>query len=54
MQKEKSWQPAEPTEEELIEIENGVMAEGEDVTTNPVINSNVCPVTSSIICDSDE
>ena len=43
----------EPTEEELIEIENGVIAEGEDSTTNPVINSDVTPVTPSVIYDDD-
>jgi hypothetical protein len=54
LRKENSWQPAEPTEEELIEVESGLIAEGEDATTNPAINSDVDPVTSSIIYDDDE
>jgi hypothetical protein len=56
LRKEKTLQhAAEPTEEELqVEIEDGLMAEGEDITTNPVINSDVDPVTSSVILDNDE
>ena len=55
LRKEKTLQhAAEPTEEELVEIEDGLMAEGEDVTTNPVINGDVDPVTSSVILDNDE
>jgi len=55
LRKEKTLQhAAEPTEEELVEIEDGLMAEGEDVTTNPVINGDVDPVTSSVIYDNDE
>lgn len=54
LRKEEPWLPAEPTEEELVELEDGLMAEGEDITTNPVINSDVDPVASSAILDNDE
>jgi hypothetical protein len=39
----------EPTEEELIEIEDSLAGEGEDITTNPALNSNVAATISSFI-----
>ena len=43
----------EPTEEELIELENALAAEGEDITTNPTLNGDVAVTISPLIYADD-
>jgi hypothetical protein len=43
----------EPTEEELIEIEDALSAEGKDITTNPTLNKDVTVALSPFVYDDD-
>ena len=45
---------SEPSDEELVELEDILIAEGEDITTNPALNKAVRIPISSVLDENDE